>query len=118
MKRLIYIFGAFALLMGLNACTAEKAAPMQVNGDCLIEEIALDDYAGTVDLLTRTVEVRLPMGYDAAAMKVSKLTLSSGADCNVRQGETLNMNTARVLKVTNGDVCLDCAMKPLLPSSW
>ena len=113
MKRLIYIFEALALMLGLNACTAEIVAPMQVSGDCLIEEIALDDYAGTVDLLTRTVEVRLPMGYDAATMKVSKLTLSSGADCNVRQGETLNMNTARVLKVTNGDVCLDWTLSIL-----
>lgn len=113
MKRLIYIFEALALMLGLNACTAEIVAPMQVSGDCLIEEIALDNYAGTVDLLTRTVEVRLPMGYDAATMKVSKLTLSSGADCNVRQGETLNMNTARVLKVTNGDVCLDWTLSIL-----
>ena len=106
MKRhLLYIIGILAI--SLNACTAERANKMELGGDCMIKEIVLDEYAGTVDLVNRSVEVRLPQGYDVSAMKLTKLILSDGAKSNISQGETLNMNAPRLIKVTNGNLRLD-----------
>ena len=90
------------------SCSKDDAAnTLQLGGECMIESIALDGYAGTIDLKSRSIVVRLPEVYDASAMKVTTLKISDGATCNIQQGMTLNMNAGKVLHVTNGDVSLD-----------
>ncbi|MBQ4223387.1 MAG: DUF4960 domain-containing protein, partial [Prevotella sp.] len=79
----------------------------------MVEAFALDNYEGNIDLASRSIVVRLPEVYETSAMKVTQLTLSNGSACNVQQGETLNMDAAKVLHVTNGDVFLDWTVSVL-----
>ena len=44
---------------------------------------------------------------DVTNMTVSTLKVSAGAICNFKEGDKLNMLTAQVLSVKNGDVFLD-----------
>ncbi|MBR4364493.1 MAG: DUF4960 domain-containing protein, partial [Prevotella sp.] len=79
----------------------------------MIESISLDNFEGKIDLASRSIVVRLPEVYETSAMKVTELSISDGATCNVEQGETLNMDAAKVLHVTNGDVFLDWTLSVL-----
>ena len=89
------------------SCSDDNVSDLQLTGDCMVESIKLDNYEGRIDLPSRSIQVRLPEVYETSSMKVTALTLSSGAACNIRQGEVLNMDAAKVLHVTNGDVFLD-----------
>ena len=91
----------------LTSCSDDNTSDLQLGGDCRVEAITLDSYAGTIDLKTRTIVVRLPEVYDTKAMTVTALQLSAGATCNVQQGQTLNMQSAKNLRVSNGDVYLN-----------
>ena len=79
----------------------------------MVESIALDNYEGTINLASRSIVVRLPEVYETSAMQVTKLSISDGASCNVKQGETLNLDAAKVLKVKNGDVFLNWTLSVL-----
>jgi hypothetical protein len=79
----------------------------------MVESIALDNYEGTINLASRSIVVRLPEVYKTSAMQVTKLSISDGASCNVKQGETLNLDAAKVLKVKNGDVFLNWTLSVL-----
>ncbi len=97
----------------LTACSSDNVSDLELSGDCLVEALALDSYEGTIDLPSRTITVRLPEVYETAAMKLTTLSLSSGATCNLSQGQTLNMDAAQVLHVQNGDVSLDWTLRVL-----
>jgi hypothetical protein len=79
----------------------------------MVEAIKLDNFEGTIDLTSRSILVRLPEVYDTHAMKVTDLTLSNGATCNISQGATLNMGAAQTLHVKNGDTFLDWTLSVL-----
>ena len=79
----------------------------------MVEAISLDNYEGIIDLASRTIQVRLPEVYETSAMTVTALNISDGAECNIRQGEKLNMEAAKVLHVTNGDTYLDWTISVL-----
>ena len=102
---------AAALL--LAACSDDHASDLRLDGDCRVEALALDNYDAIIDLASRSIEVRLPEVYDTQAMTVTTLTVSNGAACNIKQGEKLNMDAARVLHVTNGDTYLDWTLNVL-----
>ena len=104
---------AVAVGLSSSACSDDNTSDLQLSGDCLVESIMLDNYEGIIDLNSRSILVRLPKVYDASAMKVTKLTLSNGASCNIAQGETLNMDAAKVLHVSSGDVFLDWTLSVL-----
>ena len=113
MKTKIYnIIGVVCLLCGFTACS-DNVSDMQISGDCMIEALVLDNYQGNIDLAKRSIVVRLPEIYETSAMTVTKLTLSDGAVCDVRQGEAINMDAAKVLRVTNGDTFLDWTVSVL-----
>lgn len=95
------------------SCSDDNTSDLQLDGDCMVEALALDNYEGTINLKTRSIEVRLPEIYNTSAMKVTTLTLSNGAQCNVAQGETLNMDAAKVLHVSHGDTFLDWTVSVL-----
>ena len=99
--------------MSTTACHDDNTSDLTLSGDCMVEAIALDNYDGIIDLNSRSIVVRLPETYDASSMKLTKLTLSNGASCNVALGETLNMESAKVLHVTNGDVFIDWTLTVL-----
>ena len=114
MKTKIFnIIGVICMVCGLAACSDDNVSDLQLGGDCLVEAFALDNYEGNIDLASRSIVVRLPEVYETSAMKVTQFTLSNGSECNVQQGETLNMDAAKVLHVTNGDVFLDWTVSVL-----
>ena len=102
------VFGLF-----LTACDDDHVSDLQLSGDCLVEAVSLDNYEGTIDLPSRTIVVRLPEVYETNAMNVTTLRLSDGAVCNVKQGDVINMDAAKVLHVTNGDTYLDWTLSVL-----
>ena len=108
MKTKIFnIISALCLICTFAACSDDHVSDLQLSGDCMVEKVALDNYEGTIDLKSRSIIVRLPEVYSTSAMQVTALSISSGATCNIKQGETLNMDAAKVLHVTNGDVVMD-----------
>lgn len=114
MKTKIFnIIGALLIVCGFAACSDDHTSDLQLTGDCMVETISLDNYEGTIDLTTRSIIIRLPEVYETSAMKVTALNVSKGADCNIRLGEVLNMDAAKVLHVTNGDTYLDWTLSVL-----
>lgn len=111
--KIINIFCALCIVCGLWSCSDDNVSDLQLSGDCMVESIALDNYEGTINLASRSIVVRLPEVYETSAMQVTKLSISDGASCNVKQGETLNMDAAKVLKVKNGDVFLNWTLSVL-----
>ena len=116
-KNILKYAAAFLVCCGftaaLTACSDDNVSDLQLSGECMVEQIALDSYEGTIDLRSRTITVRLPEVYQTSAMKVTALKLSEGATCNVAQGQTLNMDAAKLLHVQNGDVAIDWTLAVL-----
>ena len=111
--KLLNIICVICTICALAACSDDHVSDLQLSGDCMVETIKLDNYEGIIDLPSRSIVVRLPEVYETSAMKVTALTLSNGAVCNVQEGETLNMDAAKVLHVKNGDVSLDWTLSVL-----
>ena len=113
MKRnIINIICALCMICGLTACK-DNTSDLNLSGDCMIEAIALDGYQGVIDLATRTITVRLPEVYETSAMKITTLSISQGAVCNIVPGQTINMDAAKMIRVQNGDVILDWTIRVL-----
>ena len=113
MKRnIINIICALCMICGLTACK-DNTSDLDLSGDCMIEAIALDGYQGVIDLATRTITVRLPEVYETSAMKITTLSISQGAVCNIVPGQTINMDAAKMIRVQNGDVILDWTIRVL-----
>ena len=114
MKTKIYSIICVCLaFFGLTACSDDHVSDLRLDGDCMVEQLTLDSYEGTVNLAARSIVVRLPEVYNTAAMQVTALKLSDGAVCNIQPGATLNMEAAKVLHVKNGDACLDWTLSVL-----
>ena len=111
--KILNIFCALCIVCGLWSCSDDNVSDLQLSGDCMVESIALDNYEGIINLASRSIVVRLPEVYETSAMQVTKLSISNGASCNVKQGETLNLDAAKVLKVKNGDVFLNWTLSVL-----
>lgn len=111
--KLFHIICAIALICGFTACSEDNTSDLRLSGDCMVNALSLDNYQGTIDLPSRTIVVRLPEVYETSAMKVTSLSLSDGAQCNILQGQTINMDAAKVLHVTNGDTYLDWTVSVL-----
>lgn len=111
--RIFNIICAICLVCGFTACDDNNVSDLRLEGDCMVEAISLDNYEGIIDLASRTIQVRLPEVYETSSMTVTALNISDGAECNIRQGEKLNMEAAKVLHVTNGDTYLDWTISVL-----
>lgn len=105
-SRIFFLICIVGALFAFAACS-DDAEKFDLDGDCLVEKVVLDGYEGVIDHAERTITVTVPETYSKAAMKVNALKLSSGAVCNIREGEVLNMEAAVVLHVVNGDVFMD-----------
>ena len=111
--KILNIIGAMMLMLSFVACSEDHTSDLQLSGDCRVEAFALDGYEGTIDFTTRSIVVRLPEVYETSAMKVTSLSISNGAQCNISLGQTLNMDAAKVMHVSNGDVFLDWTISVL-----
>ena len=81
---------------------------MNLDGDCRIESLTLNDSCtAVINHAARTAVVRIPKIYDETAMTVTAITLSPGAKASLQVGDKLNMLTAHSVRVTNNDVFLD-----------
>lgn len=109
-----YIFAALAVLVmafTMTACSDDNTSDLQLDGDCNVKALALDQYEGTIDAASRTIVVRVPDTYDTKEMTVSKLELSDGATADITTGVKMNMTVAHSIRVTNADVYLDWTVK-------
>ena len=104
---------SLALMLGLSACDKRTAEPFDLDGDCMVTALALDDYEGKIDLTSRSIVVRIPEIYTTSSMTLTKFALSEGASCNVKAGDKLNMDAAKQLRVTNGDAVIDWTLSVL-----
>lgn len=91
----------------MTACDKNDDCSLDLTGNCMIEELSLDNYEGTIDLATRSIVVRLPEGHDASRMTVTSLKISDGAKANIAQGQVLNMESAQAIRVSMGDLYMD-----------
>ena len=91
----------------MTACDKNDDCSLDLTGDCMIEELSLDNYEGTIDLATRSIVVRLPEGHDASRMTVTSLKISDGATADIAQGQVLNMESAQAIRVSMGDLYMD-----------
>ena len=107
------MIGALLIVCGFTACSDDNTSNLQLQGNCMVESIALDDYEGHVDLASRSIVVRLPENYESKTMTVTQLSLSPGAECDVKVGQTLNMESAKTLHVKNGDVFINWSLSIL-----
>lgn len=112
-KVLYIIMVCLACFAALSSCNKDNTSDLKLDGDCMISQLALDGYEGIIDLSSRTITVRLPEVYATDAMKVTGLKISDGAKCNIVEGQTINMDASRSIRVTNGDVYLDWTLAVL-----
>lgn len=100
---------AMALMAALmiTACGDDNISDLRLSGDCDVTAFAMDEYEGTIDRASRAITVRVPENYDLSDVTVSRLEVSQGAVSDVKQGDKLNLETPRVINVTNGDVFLN-----------
>ena len=106
-------FVSCCISAALTACSDDNTSDLRLNGDCMVEALTLDTYEGTVDLMARSIVVRLPEVYNTQAMTLTDLKISAGATSNLQVGQTLNMDVPRNLQVRNGDTYLDWTVSVL-----
>lgn len=105
MKTKIFsIIYAIVMVLALTACSDSNTSDLLLDGNCDVTAMKADNYDGIINKTARTITVRVPEGYDVSNMKVSALSLSEGAESNIKEGDALNLQTPHVLHVTNGDV--------------
>ena len=102
-----YIVCALVALLGLTACDKNDDTALVLSGNCMIEEISLDGYAGIIDVASRSIVVRLPEGTDCSQMKVTSLKVSEGAKADIAVGQVLNMEAAQTIRVSTNDLYMD-----------
>lgn len=113
MKTIKYVLCAFVALLGFASCDKNDDSALQLGGNCLVEQIALDEYEGKVDLAMRNIVVRVPETANVDNMKVTSLKISDGAKANLAVGDALNMNFDQNVHVTSGDLYLDWTLTVL-----
>ncbi|MBR4499190.1 MAG: hypothetical protein IKP11_01475, partial [Paludibacteraceae bacterium] len=91
------------VLCTLSLCTVlascqKKDNPFNVDGDCLIDSLVLDEiYPGVVDHASATVTVAVPEVHDDHLMTLTTLRLSAGAKATPAQGAQVNMTSPIVI---------------------
>jgi len=93
----------------LTACNKDNTSGMNLSGECFVQELELNgQYKATVSLEKRLLKVKVPVDFTAKNdMEITKLTLSAGATSNLKVGDHLNLDGAKTLRVTNGDLVMD-----------
>lgn len=103
--KILNIIGVMLAVFAFSACGSDDSdGSLQLSGECNIEYIALNGITGVIDKAKRTVVVYLPEVYDTKAMKITALTLSSGAKSDLAVGQVMDMRTSHNMRISNGDV--------------
>ena len=111
-KNILYIISALWMVFGFTACSSDDdhgTGSVNVSGSCLVEKFVLNgQYEGSISTENRLIKVKVPVDFTQIGdMEVTSLTISAGAQANVKVGDHLNFNADRTLRVTNGDLQLD-----------
>ena len=111
--KIFYFIYALVMMLALTACSDSNTSDLLLDGNCDVTALKADTYDGIINKAARTITVRVPEGYDVSNMKVSALSLSHGAQSNIKEGDALNLLAPQVMHVTNGDVYLDWTISAL-----
>ena len=104
----IYKIAALCLCLVAAVGCQKQDNPFNVDGDCRIDSLVLDDiYPGVVDHASATVTVAVPEVHDDHLMTLSTLRVSAGAKAVPGQGAQVNMTSPIVIHVENGNVYRD-----------
>lgn len=97
----------------LTACKGYKHGDLQLDGDCRIVSITLNEkYGGKVILADRKIDVKLPEIYNTDSMVITDIQLSAGATADVYVGMQLCMREPRRVRVVNGNTFIDWTIVP------
>ena len=103
------VIGYCLLVMMLSACSDDNTSGMNVSGTCFVKELVLNgQYTATISVEKRLIKVKVPENFDQKAdMQITSLKISDGATCNFKEGDHINLESAKTLRVSNGDLVMD-----------
>ena len=109
MKTIYSIICALCVICGLAACSDDHTGSMDVSGSCLVEKFVLNgQYEGIISTEKRLVKVKVPADFDQKGnMEITSLTVSPGAETNLKVGDHVNFDADRNLHISNGDLVMD-----------
>ena len=108
-----YLFAACLVCCGiiaaLTACSDDHTGSIDVSGQCLVEKFVLNgQYEGIINTEERLVKIKVPADFSQKNnMEITSLTVSSGAETNLKVGDHVNFDADRTLHITNGDLEMD-----------
>ena len=109
MKTIYSIICAICIICGFTACSDDHTGSIDVSGSCLVEKFVLNgQYEGTINTEKRLVKVKVPVDFNQkSSMEITSLTVSPGAQTNLKVGDRVNFDADRTLHITNGDLVMD-----------
>lgn len=100
----------FATVAGfMSSCDNDITGSVDVSGECLVKEVELNgEYKATISHEKSLVKVKVPETFDTKRdMTITKLVLSDGAAANFKEGDHVNLESSKTLKVTNGSLVMN-----------
>ena len=93
----------------LASCDDDNTGSIAVGGECFVTEFVLNgQYAATISTEKRLVKVKVPVDFTAFGdMEITAMTISDGAQANMKVGDHLNFSGDKNLCVSNGDVVMN-----------
>lgn len=93
----------------LASCSDDHTGSIDVSGSCLVEKFVLNgQYEATISTEKRLVKVKVPADFDQKSnMEITSLTVSPGAQTNMKVGDRINFDGDRTLHIANGDLVMD-----------
>ena len=109
MKTIYSIICAICVICGFTACSDDHTGSIDVCGSCLVEKFVLNgQYEGIINTEKRQIKVKVPVDFSQKGdMEITSLTVSSGAQTNLKVGDHINFDADRNLHIYNGDLVMD-----------
>ena len=97
------------MIAALTACSDDHTGSIDVSGSCLVEKFVLNgQYEGIINTEKRQVKVKVPVDFNQKSnMEITSLTVSPGAQTNMKVGDHINFDGDRTLHIANGDLVMD-----------
>ena len=97
------------MIAALTACSDDHTGSIDISGSCLVEKFVLNgQYEGVINTEKRQVKVKVPVDFNKKSdMEITSLTVSSGAQTNMKVGDHINFDGDRTLHISKGDLVMD-----------